>query len=108
MPYLSEKRTMVCGLDVYHDKGIDDGDGVQVSCMGFVASYNRTCTKYWPVSKVISEAGSEIAMDLKNHVTGALEHFKEANGAYPERVILYRDGFQGKTDFAALKHTEVA
>lgn len=55
MPYM-DKRTMVCGLDVYHDA--QDG---QISCLGFVASYNKTCTKYWPSTHVMQTPGDEIA-----------------------------------------------
>ena len=40
-----DKKTMVCGLDAYHDS--EDG---LLSVHGFVASYNKTCTKYWSSS----------------------------------------------------------
>ena len=42
-----DKRTMVCGLDAYHD-----GEDGLLSVLGFVASYNRTCTKYWSSSQM--------------------------------------------------------
>ena len=35
--------------------------------------------------------GDEIAIKLKEQVTQALDHFREVNGDYPERVILFRD-----------------
>ena len=46
LPFFS-KRTMVCGLAVHHDS--EDG---MISVAGLVASYNKTCTKYWSSSKV--------------------------------------------------------
>ena len=86
MPFM-DKRTMICGLDVYHETE----EGQPVSAVGFVASYNKTCTKYWPSSNLTAKAGDEIAHNLKKIVLDALNHFKEANGSYPERLILYRD-----------------
>ena len=83
-----DKRTMVCGLDAYHETGA----GAEISTLGFVASYNKTCTKYWPATNLLAKAGEELATSfIKRHVRDALEHFKEVNGSYPERVILFRD-----------------
>lgn len=83
-----DKRTMVCGLDAYHETEA----GGEISCLGFVASYNKTCTKYWPATSLCAKPGDELATSfLKQHVLNALSHFKEVNGSYPERVILFRD-----------------
>ena len=51
--------------------------------------------------------GDEIATKLKEHMASALEHFKEVNGGYPERVILFRDSIYNAKP-ATLKETEVA
>ena len=59
---LMEKRTMLCGLNIYHHKMADSfakglvssGD---VSVMGLVASYNKTGTKYWSASELMADAG---------------------------------------------------
>ena len=96
MPFM-EKRTMVCGLDVFHET-----ESGQISCLGFVASYNKTCTKYWPATNLMAKPGDELATDLRQHVLDALNHFRDANGSYPERVILYRDAVRG-VELATLK-----
>ena len=77
---------MICGLGVYHER--DEG---QISSVGFVASYNKTCTKFWPATNLMAKAGDELVIDLQAHMLKALEHFKEVNGGYPDRVLLYRD-----------------
>lgn len=87
-----EKRTMVCGLDVFHET--EDGE---ISCLGFVASYNKTCTKYWPASSLMAKPGDELSFKLTEHVLEALNHFKEVNGNYPERVLLFRDSVMNGT-----------
>ena len=76
---------MVCGLDVFHEQECE------MSVMGFVASYNRTITKYWTATQVIEKAGSELCPGVGTAMTDAMSHFKEVNESYPEQVILYRD-----------------
>ena len=98
-----DKRTMVCGLDAYHDS--EDG---LLSVVGFVASYNRTCTKYWSSSQMTQKPGDEIATGLQGMVVQALNHFREANGSLPDRVIVYRDGVdRGDPQMQAMKEVEV-
>ena len=48
MPFM-DKRTMVCGLDVFHERE----EGQPISSVGFVASYNKTCTKFWPATHLL-------------------------------------------------------
>ena len=43
---LFDKRTMVCGMKTYHE----NKEGI-LSVFGFVATYNKTATKYWSTSK---------------------------------------------------------
>ena len=98
-----DKRTMVCGLDAYHD-----GEDGLLSVLGFVASYNRTCTKYWSSSQMTQRPGDEIATGLQGMVVQALNHFREANGSLPDRVIIYRDGVdRGDPQMQAMKEVEV-
>jgi len=51
--------------------------------------------------------GDELAVHLKTNVTEALEHFREANGSLPDRVILFRDAVHNMKP-AIFKETEVA
>ena len=44
---LLDKKTMVCGLDVFHETKT-----LCKSVVGFVATYNRSATKYWSKSVV--------------------------------------------------------
>jgi aubergine len=75
----SDRRTMVCGLDVYHEN-----EENSISMMGLVASYNRTVTKYWTATQVMDEPGQEVCHHLAPSLIDALNHFKEVNGSYPE------------------------
>ena len=51
---LMDKRTMICGLDIYHHRAEVTHDGSQdVSVMGLVSSYNKTGTKYWSTSEFV-------------------------------------------------------
>ena len=45
MPFL-DKRTMLCGLTVFHEKV-----NGPISIMGLIASYNKTGTKYWSTTR---------------------------------------------------------
>ena len=61
MPLL-DKRTMICGLDVFHHKSsVVHAKGTSsagdCSVMGLVATYNKTGTKYWSSSEVLPKAG---------------------------------------------------
>ena len=52
--------------------------------------------------------GDEIATGLQGMVVQALNHFKEANGSLPDRVIIYRDGVdRGDPQMQAMKEVEV-
>lgn len=78
---------MICGMDAFHE--------TKTSCqsvIGFVSTYNRSATKYWSKAVVQSEIGQEICLQLKMLMTKALTQFKQMNGSYPDRVVLYRDG----------------
>lgn len=107
MPYM-EKRTMICGLGVYHERDECGGGAGELSSLGFVASYNKTCTKYWPATNLMPKPGDELATNLDQHMLNALNHFKEVNGSFPERVILYRDALANSKQPDVLKETEVA
>ena len=69
MPFL-DKPTMIVGYDVHHKRGLN-------SLLAFVASINRNGNKYW--SKVQEHSGEmqEIAKNLENIVSEALEAFRQ-------------------------------
>ena len=83
----TEKKTMFCGLDVFHETE----EGV-VSVMGLVSSYNKTGTKFWSATEHMKDVGQEMCLGLQKHFIDALNHFKEVNSEYPSRIILFRDG----------------
>lgn len=87
LPFM-DKPTMVCGMDVFHSTTLG-----KKSVLALTASINNSATKYFSTSVIQSEIGQEASHTLNQGMTKALESFKKANnGAYPERVIFYRDG----------------
>ena len=58
----------------------------------------------------MAKPGDELSTKLREHVLEALNHFKEANGSYPERVLLFRDSVMNGTlnSNSVLHETEVA
>ena len=56
-----------------------------------VASINPDCTKYYS-SVIPHNKGEEICDKLAEHINHALESYKRANGRYPPRIFMYRDG----------------
>lgn len=75
---------MVVGMDVCH--------GGKNSIVGFVASTNSTCTSFY--QDIICQAkGQEIVKeDLDRVYRNALDQFKNTNEAYPNKIIIFRDG----------------
>lgn len=80
------QKTMVIGIDCYHDS-LTKGRSVG----GFVASMNKTLTKYHS-SVTFQHTGMELIDELKTCMTAALRKYSEINGDLPERIIIYRDG----------------
>ncbi|XP_046554739.1 LOW QUALITY PROTEIN: piwi-like protein Ago3 [Haliotis rubra] len=80
------KDLMIVGIDVYHDatKG-------KRSIAGFVASTNRTCTRWF--SRVHFQLPhEELVNGLKTSLLSALRTYHEINHKLPEKIIVYRDG----------------
>ena len=86
MPYFDD-MTMVCGLDVYHNTAIG-----KRSILAFCASYNQRATKFWSATRVQQNVGEELSNELEQIFKGACEQFKEKNGKFPKKIIIYRDG----------------
>lgn len=77
---------MVCGIKTYHESK----EGL-LSVLGFVASYNKTATKYWSTSKQLENYGDELCPAVASCLLEAIVHFKAVNGCSLERIIVYRD-----------------
>lgn len=84
--HLPMTTLMVCGYDTYHDtanRGRSYG--------AFTASQNPKFSRWY--SKADSHDRLE---ELSSHMTEnlgiALKRYKDANGRFPERVMIYRDG----------------
>ncbi|KAI0210741.1 Piwi-like protein 2 [Lamellibrachia satsuma] len=77
---------MVCGIDVFHDIAKE-----RRSIGGFVASLNKTCTRWY--SRVSYQMpGQELIDCLKVCFTASLRKYHEVNHRLPDRIIVYRDG----------------
>jgi aubergine-like protein len=80
------KSLMVVGFDVYHDSMSRTR-----SMGGFVASTNQSLTKYY--SRVtVQNSHEEISSFLKGCMIAALKQYHKVNNAYPQTIIVYRDG----------------
>jgi aubergine len=66
---------------------------------------NSRATTYWSAVKV-QEEGAEVANQLQECFADALNEFKKKNGAFPKRVVIYRDGV-GTGQMGAVSTIEV-
>lgn len=58
LPFMDDK-TMVCGMDVYHNTGQKAN-----SILAFCASINQRATKFWSKAQIQSNVGEEISNQL--------------------------------------------
>lgn len=86
LPFMSTP-TMIMGMDVFHSTALG-----KKSVLALTASMNQSATTYWSTSATQDEIGQEAANNLQNGMKNALTAFKTNNGAYPARLIFYRDG----------------
>lgn len=86
LPFM-DKPTMICGLDVFHATALG-----KKSVLALSASMNNSATTYWSTSVVQDDVGQEASNSLCTGMNSACEAFKRANGAFPARIIFYRDG----------------
>ncbi|GFN78416.1 piwi protein [Plakobranchus ocellatus] len=87
---------MVVGIDSYHDatKG-------KQSVAGFVASMNRSCTR-WYSNVCFQRPGQELVHGLQICLTAALRKYHADNHFLPEKIVIYRDGVgDGQLDMLA-------
>ena len=96
-------RTMVIGIDVFHDT-------VQKakSVLGFVASVHPQFTNYFNTTRIHEKTGEEIAGHIGDCLREALFAFYEATKKrfMPDMIIVYRDGV-GDSQIEASKRFEV-
>lgn len=76
------KNWMIIGIDVYHSKG-------SKSVCGIVASMNESITT-WYNQAIFQER--EIGDHLKHSFVKCLEKYRELNGVFPKKIIIFRDG----------------
>jgi len=80
------KTLMVVGIDTYRDS-----QSRSSQMIGFVASINPTCTRYY--SRVIEQRSqNDIISGLKSCMQDALQKYHQVNGVLPAKIIVYRDG----------------
>lgn len=72
-------------------KTVHDFKNRALSVFGFTATYNRTATKHWSITKLQQAFGDELCPELQNCLSEAIQHFSAVNGALPERIIIYRE-----------------
>uniref|UniRef100_A0A1I8GLI9 Piwi-like protein 1 n=2 Tax=Macrostomum lignano TaxID=282301 RepID=A0A1I8GLI9_9PLAT len=94
------KRTMIIGMDSYHDKRQSR------SVQGVVFSLNETFTQYYSYSPIVKGGKAELHNRLDAGFTMALQKFREKNGELPARIILYRDGV-GDSMLEQVKNSEL-
>jgi len=83
---IPSKTIMVIGIDTYRDSQSRSSQMV-----GFVASINSTCTRYY--SRVIEQRGQkDLISGLKSCMQDALQKYHQVNGTLPGKIIVYRDG----------------
>merc|ERR1719322_1072755 len=81
------KNTMVIGYDTYHDTVAKNK-----SVGALVASLNATFTRFISSANLHEGVGQELDNTMKPAVMKALRKYKDVNGTFPERIIMYRDG----------------
>nr|ALI93846.1 Piwi [Holothuria glaberrima] len=77
---------MVVGIDCYHDSSTRGR-----SAVGFVASMNKTLTKYHSRC-TFQTTHQEIIDNLMYCMTACLKRYHEINKSYPQKIVVYRDG----------------
>ncbi|CAF3532884.1 unnamed protein product [Rotaria socialis] len=83
---IPSKTLMVIGIDIYRDS-----QSRSSQMIGFVASINPTCTRYY--SHVIEQrSNKDMIIGLKSCMQNALQKYHEVNGSLPAKIIVYRDG----------------
>lgn len=86
---LSEGRTMVVGIDVTHPS--PGSSSTAPSIVGIVVSIDKWFGQ-WPADLAIQTARQEMVSGLKSLMELRLALWKCHHGAFPENILVYRDG----------------
>ena len=86
---LSEKKTMVVGIDVTHPSPGSSSNAPSVA--GIVASVDEWLNQ-WPADVRIQPAGQEMVNGLDLLFKSRLRLWQQRNRTLPENIIVYRDG----------------
>ncbi|CAK7226185.1 hypothetical protein SBRCBS47491_006145 [Sporothrix bragantina] len=89
-----EGKTMVVGYDIIHPTNLGAGDDVRSlpSHVGLVASIDKDLAQ-WPACQWSQTSRQELTSDeLTEALKSRLERWREHNRAYPENILVYRDG----------------
>lgn len=86
---IAESKTMVVGIDVTHPS--PGSSSTAPSVVGIVASVDKWLGQ-WPAELAIQTARKETVSELKRLMKSRLTLWKRRNVAYPENILIYRDG----------------
>ncbi|KAL8740517.1 MAG: hypothetical protein Q9184_008478, partial [Pyrenodesmia sp. 2 TL-2023] len=89
LDFLFQEATMLVGVDVSHPTYTTMRKAPSV--VGFVASHNRTFTR-WSGTTRLQEGGVEMVASIGELMSERLRVFGQTNGFYPKNILIYRDG----------------
>lgn len=90
MGMIAEGKTMVVGIDVTHPSPGSNSNAPSVA--GMVASTSKTLTQWPSIIRLQREAKVEMVDDLEDMLMTRLQYWHRVNKAYPENILVYRDG----------------
>ncbi|CAK7273580.1 hypothetical protein SEPCBS57363_005724 [Sporothrix epigloea] len=91
---ISEGKTMVVGYDIIHPTNLGAGDDIKnlPSHVGLVASINKDLAQ-WPACQWSQTGRQELtSSELTEAMVSRLQRWREHNGAFPQSILVYRDG----------------
>ncbi|KAI0390066.1 ribonuclease H-like domain-containing protein [Xylariaceae sp. FL0594] len=90
--FLTEDKTMIVGIDVTHPS--PGSTSAAPSVAGMVASVNAQLGQWPGVLNIQAKSRQEMVSDLKGMLISRLRLWrsKGGHGAYPENILIYRDG----------------
>ncbi|EFR05376.1 hypothetical protein MGYG_08387 [Nannizzia gypsea CBS 118893] len=90
MGIIAGGKTMVVGIDVTHPAPGSSESAPSVA--GMVASVDKTLGQWPAILRLQREAKQEMVDDLTDMLKSRLRLWHKKNGAYPENILVYRDG----------------
>jgi aubergine-like protein len=95
------KRTMIIGIDVYHDTR-----NAAKSVLALIATIDPTFSKCFSTAQFQRLSGEEIGHKLETAFDEALQKYVEAMQYMPDNIIVFRDGV-GDSQHEAVRKYEV-